>query len=479
VRRRVVDALGALIVAAAVVAPSAPAAAAAAAPAEQLDTATPIKHFLVLMQANHSFDNYFGTYPGADGIPDGTCMPFDPTDAAAGCVEPFHFEGQRITAMGQSREVHDEQYNGGGMDGFVAAFRHWPDVGSQPMGYYDDRDIPYYWNVADNYVLFDRLFASASGSSFWNHMFWVTGTPANPAADELDPAGFDAVPTIFDRLQEAGVSWKFYVQNYRPEITFRTPGEGHAAAQLIRVPLLNYHRFLDDPALNSRIVDISEYYQDLRNDSLPAVSFMVPSGSSEHPPGNIHAGERFVSSLVDALMSSSSWDRSAFMWTYDDSGGWYDHVTPPTVGADTLGFRVPALLVSGYAQRGQVNHTQLDSTSALKFVEDNWSIAPLTARDANANSLTSAFSFNQLPRQPEVLPLNGSATPAPPLVAVDSIYRYYGAAAAFVLLLCLVAGVRSAVVARRRRRSPAATPEPETATEIETETATEMEATVR
>jgi phospholipase C len=444
VRRRVVDALGALVVAAAVVAPSAPAAAAAAAPAEQLDTATPIKHFLVLMQANHSFDNYFGTYPGADGIPDGTCMPFDPTDAAAGCVEPFHFEGQRITAMGQSREVHDEQYNGGGMDGFVAAFRHWPDVGSQPMGYYDDRDIPYYWNVADNYVLFDRLFASASGSSFWNHMFWVTGTPANPAADELDPAGFDAVPTIFDRLQEAGVSWKFYVQNYRPEITFRTPGEGHAAAQLIRVPLLNYHRFLDDPALNSRIVDISEYYQDLRNDSLPAVSFMVPSGSSEHPPGNIHAGERFVSSLVDALMSSSSWDRSAFMWTYDDWGGWYDHVSPPVVDAYGYGFRSPALLVSPYARRGHVDHTTLDFTSELRFIENNWGVPPLAARDAAANDITSAFDFSAAPRDAVLLGSGREATEPPP-DAAGVVYVNYGVA---VLVFAFL--MASAVRHRRR-----------------------------
>jgi phospholipase C len=215
------------------------------------------------------------------------------------------------------------------------------------MGYYDDRDIPFYWNVADNYVLFDRLFTSASGGSVWNHMFWVTGTPGNPDADVLLPGGFDHVPTIFDRLHDAGISWKFYVQNYRPEITFRTPGEGDAASQVVWVPLLNYNRFLDDPQLSSRIVDMEEYFRDLQQGDLPAVSFMVPSGASEHPPGSIQAGERFVRSLINALMSSSAWDSSAFMWTYDDWGGWYDHVPPPQVDEYGYGFRAPALLPRG------------------------------------------------------------------------------------------------------------------------------------
>ena len=121
--------------------------------------------------------------------------------------------------------------------------------------------------------------------------------------------------------------------------------------------------------------------------TLPAVSYIVPAGASEHPPGRIQAGERFVRSLLNALASSSSWKDSAFTWTYDDWGGWYDHVKPPQVDRYGYGFRAPALLVSAYARRGHVDHTQLDFTSILKFIEENWNLKPLAARDAAANSL--------------------------------------------------------------------------------------------
>jgi phospholipase C len=444
VRRRVAGALGALAVVIAMVAPTAPAAASDGPAADSLTTTTKIKHFVVLMQANHSFDNYFGTYPGAEGTPAKTCVPVDPRTPGK-CVKPFHLEGQALAAMGQSPPVHAAQYDAGAMDGFISAFQRWQGVGDQPMGYYDDRDIPFYWNVADNYVLFDRLFTSAAGSSVWNHMFWTTGAPGNPAADELVPTGFDGVPTIFDRLQAAGVSWKFYVQNYKPEITMRTPGEGHASAQLVRVPLLNYSRYLDDPALHSRIVDMSEYYKDLANGTLPAVSFMSPAGASEHAPSSVQTGERFVSSLVDGLMTSSSWKSSAFMWTYDDSGGWYDHVRPPAVDQYGYGFRSPGLLVSPYAKRGHVDHTTLDFTSELKFIENNWGVAPLAARDAAAKDITSAFDFSAPPRAATLLGTSRGTTPTP-TNATTVVYLCYGLA---VMVLAM-----SAVIWTWRRRRP-------------------------
>jgi phospholipase C len=449
-RRRIPAAAGALAMAAALWgAPPAPSAAAAPAgdmaAAEDLPTATPIKHFVVLMQQNHSFDNYFGTYPGADGIPPGTCMPVDPTDPSTDCIEPFHIGGQGIVDMGHTGDVYARQLDNGAMDGFVSVFDKRRDIGTQPMGYYDDRDIPYYWNVADNYVLFDRLFTSAAAGSVWNHMFWVTGTPGNPDADALDPAGFDHVPTIFDRLHEAGISWKFYVQNYQPDVTFRTPGDGHATNQLAWVPPLNYNRFLDDPALHDRIVDMSEYYEDLAAGTLPAVSFMAPSGASEHPPSNVQSGVRFVRTLINALMSSTSWDSSAFMWTYDDWGGWYDHVVPPAVDAYGYGFRSPALLVSPYARRGHVDHTTLDFTSELKFIENNWGVAPLAERDRAANDITSAFDFSAGPREPVILDDSRTITEIP-AVRARTVYLAYGSA---VLALPVLV-----VVALRRRSTP-------------------------
>jgi len=368
-------------------------------------TSTPIKHFIFLMQENHSFDNYFGTYPGADGPPPGTCIPVDPTRPGGRCVEPFRVGGRAITDLGHSRLVHDEQFRGGQMDGFVAAAGL---VGSEngriAMGYYDDRDIPFYWNVADEYVLFDRLFTSAAGGSVANHMYWITGQSGNLSGETIPPGGFTNIPTIFDRLDAAGVSWKFYIQNYDPAITFRNPGTGDRQSQIVWAPLLAYPRYLDNPRLKSRIVDTEQFHDDLANGTLPEVAYMVPAGSSEHPPGIPREGQRFVRNLINALMRSNYWSTSAFMWAYDDWGGWYDHVPPPRVDESGYGFRTPALLVSPYARRGHIDSTTLDFTSALKFIEDNWGVEPLAKRDRAAKSIAGAFDFTKPPRPAVLLP---------------------------------------------------------------------------
>ena len=451
-RHRILAALGALGVTLAAWTATAPVASAAPgdgafAPAASLSTKTPIKHFVVLMQENHSFDNYFGHYPGADGLPADTCMPKDPTGVTTSdCVKPFHIGGQAVVDLGHSGDVYKAEFNGGAMNGFVSAFDSHRGAGDEAMGYYDERDLPFYYNVADNYVLFDRLFTSAAGGSVWNHMYWVTGSPGNPAADELIPTGFDAVPTIFDRLQAAGISWKFYVQNYKPQITFRSGASGDAGSQVVWVPPLTYNRFLDNPALHDRIVGMDQYYKDLHDGTLPAVSFMVPSGASEHPPGSIQAGERFVRGLINELMRSSAWDSSAFMWTYDDWGGWYDHVVPPAVDAYGYGFRSPSLLVSPYAKRGYVDHTQLDFTSELKFIENNWGVQPLAQRDANANDITTAFDFSAPARSPVLLD-DSRATPTVPNTRTNAVYLSYGAAGMALVVLLAVG------LTRRRRTS--------------------------
>ncbi len=365
---------------------------------------TPIEHFMVLMQENHTFDNYFGTYPGADGFPKNACQKISVDKPSKGCIKPLHLGERAILDLGHSKRVFEQQFNGGRMDGFVDAHRR--DTGrvdENVMGYYDDRDIPYYWNLADNFVLFDRFFTSAAAGSVQNHMYWVTGTPGNPDGESIPQGGFGDLPTIFDRLEESGVSWKFYVQNYDPQITFRTPGTGDRASQMLWAPLLAYGRYLDDPRLNSKIVDLDEYYEDLRKGTLPSVAYMVPSGASEHPPGRIQAGERFIRGLVNALMRSPYWEKSAFMWTYDDWGGFYDHVPPPQVDKYGYGFRVPSLLVSPYAKKGRVDSTTLDFTSILKFIERNWRLRPLASRDRKAKTFMRAFDFDSPPRKPELL----------------------------------------------------------------------------
>ena len=374
----------------------------------EVETETPIKHLIFLMQENHSFDNYFGSYPGADGIPEGVCMPLDPTDPNdERCVEPFLIGSNdvQLDDPDHSEATSRIQYNDGKMDGFVYALNLRNQDGRLAMGYYDGETLPFHWNVADDYVLFDRFFSSASGGSFINHMYWVSGAPGAvpPGGNQQDVLA--ETVTIFDRLESAGISWKFYVQNYEPALNYRTADEfpGNRASQVIWVPLLNFDRFLDDPNLNSHIVNLDEYFDDLANDTLPDVAFMVPSGPSEHPPSNLLSGQRFIKSLVQALMSSSSWESSAIIWSYDDWGGWYDHVPPPQVDEYGYGFRVPALLVSPYAKQGYIDSTTLDYTSALRFIEDNWGLEPMAERDAQANSLTQAFDFEKPPRPPSII----------------------------------------------------------------------------
>jgi phospholipase C len=441
--RRLPAAMAAALVAAAACAP-----ASGAAPATPR---TPIRHIVTLMQENHSFDNYFGTYPGADGIPPGTCMPINSQNGPKPCVKPFRLGGKAVQDLGHSRPVFTSQYDGGKLDGFLLS-GELEGIGVQPnvMGHYDGADLPFYWNIAKRYVLFDRFFTSAAAGSVQNHMYWVTGGPGS-AEDVIPQNGFGDIPTIFDRLERRNISWKFYVQNYRPSITYRSRGVGDSGAQPVWVPLLAYNRYIGNPRLFSHIVDLSEYYRDLQNGTLPAVSYIVPAGSSEHPPGNIHAGQRFVRTLINSLQQSSAWKSSAFTWTYDDWGGWYDHVRPPQVDRYGYGFRAPALLVSPYARRGYIDHTTLDFTSILRFIEENWSLPPLAQRDARANSIRSAFDFSQPPRAPEFV----SAKLKPPSTYTRPhryLYVVYGAA----LVLAMLGLQIAAIAAKRRRRRLAA-----------------------
>jgi phospholipase C len=407
-------------------------------------TKTPIEHFIVLLQENHTFDNYFGTYPGADGIPPNVNMPIDPANPGAGYVSPWHLGNTTLTDLSHSLATFRDQYNGGKVDSFISALNQRNQNGKLSMGYYDDRDIPYYWNLADHYVLFDHFFSSAGDGSFANHLYWVAGVPpASSHGQELATA-LATVPTIFDRLQAAGVSWKFYVQNYDPTITYRNLGSvGNRESQVIWVPLLNLDRFIDDPVLSSHIVDLSQYFVDLEQGTLPAVAYIAPSGASEHPPSSLLSGQKFVKNLIQELMRSRHWDSSAFMLAYDDWGGWYDHVVPPQVDENGYGFRVPAILISPYAKEGFIDKTQLDFTSMLKFIEENWDIEPLSDRDASANNFLSAFDFNQAPRQAIFIPLTRetqlTAKPDPSRV----IYLVYGMAFVVSVLAISFAYLRS------------------------------------
>ena len=418
-----------------------------AAPAAAADKQ--IQHVVFLMQENHTFDNYFSAFPGVEQPPDNVCAPNwvptptpkptvlktpdatpsksagpsqtskskatptptptpTPPPSASTCYPRFHLSSHRTVDLNHGTDAAVRAFDGGQMDGFSAAQATYNLPTDLTMGYYDGTDLPLYYNLAHDYVLAQRFFSSAWGSSEINHMYSVAGRGGGTVPAD----GYD-FPTIFDRLQAAGVSWKFYVQNYDPTITFRNKDlSTNKVSQLIWAPLLNFPQFVDDPNLASHIVDLSQYYTDLNNGQLPAVAYLVPSGLSEHPPGDITVGQSFGVTTMTSLMRSSAWSSSFGIITWDDWGGWYDHVAPPAVDADGYGFRVPAILVSPYARSGTIDNTTYDFTSVLKFIEDNWSLQPLTARDATANSIANALDLSR-PAASPVFPAQVFQAPPP------------------------------------------------------------------
>jgi phospholipase C len=440
-----------------------PAAASARPPGARAATTTPIKHFVFLMQGGRTFDNYFGHYPGADGPPAGACQATVTGRPKDGCVKPFPLPGIQVPALSASGTVISQQYDGGAMNGFVSAYLKEGRDGPLAMGYYGRRELPFYWDAADNYVLFDHFFSSALYGARVNRSYWVSAAPPRSRGGQAPGSGYGSEPTIFDRLQAAGITWKFYVQDYHPDATYLTATPSDPNTQTVRVPLLNYARFVDDPLLRTHIVGMAQYYRDLADGTLPAVAYMASGPDNERSSRSIPAAQNMIHNLVTQLMQSRYWDSSALMWSYDGSGGWYDHVPPPRAGSPgagsagpgsaRFGLRVPALLVSAYARKGQVNHAVLDYTSALKFIEQNWRLRPLTARDARATSLSSAFDFAAPPRPAAILPapmsaVAGAARP-PGAVPRGTIYALYAAAAAMALGLFLLAVVLSAQAARR------------------------------
>jgi phospholipase C len=409
--------------------PPASAALAAAAPRAR----TPIGHFVMLLQQGHSFDNYFGGYPGADGIPPGVCMPVLPAHPARGCVRPYPLGDTNNRRLDHSRKTALRQDHHGRLDGFVAALRVRHQDGAVAMGHHTRAELSFHWNVADQYVLFDRFFGAALDGDAYDRGYWLAGRP------QLGDG-----PTIFDRLQARGISWKFYVANYDPRLNASTPPaarNAHWARVVHDVPVLGVPRFVADPRLFARVVDLRQYVADLRDGTLPAVSFVVDHGASEAPPGSLEVGQRSVRSLVNALMRSSAWPTSALLYTYDNWGGFYDHVTPPKVDPYGDGFRVPALLISPWARTHHVDHTQLDHTAGIAFIERNYGLAPLAGRDAHARTIDGALDFHQAARPPSLVAFTQPGI-APPLLKrprTALLYSLYATALATALLVLAVA----------------------------------------
>jgi phospholipase C len=430
-----------------------------------------IKHVIIVMQENRSFDSYFGTFPGADVIPmsDGqptVCVP----GPRRGCTRPYHdtadINGGGPHSVGNA--VAD--VNGGKMDGFIrqrdAAQAHCnnrydpactssgpPDV----MGYHTAAEIPNYWTYAKDFVLDDHMFEPVKSWSLPDHLYMVsawsarcrTRSPMSCVNDIGGPYGvaqFDqavhqelasgkesidlAWTDITWLLYAHHVSWAYYIETGTQPDCENDSAETCAAVKQAATapgvfnPLPLFGDVQHDHQLNN-IRPLSSYFGDAKAGTLPSVSWITPSGSnSEHPPASIHQGQAYVTAVINAAMESPDWKSTALFLAWDDWGGFYDHVVPPTVDLNGYGLRVPAITISPYAKRGFIDQQPLSSDAYLKFIEDDFlggaRLDPSTdgRRDPRPDvredqpvlgNLAQDFNFNQPPRPPVLLPTNPPA----------------------------------------------------------------------
>ncbi len=374
-----------------------------------------IQHVIWIIQENHSFDNYFGTFPGANGLPPQTALPRVPGGKPV--VKPFHMpEGEPLIDLEHSWESAHACYDNGRMDGFV-----WAEGTPYTMGYYDSTDIPNYWQYAHEYTLCDRYFSSEMSGSSPNHVYTVAAQSGelNNIGDlkDLDRRlddddGFNFA-SIVKRFTGKGISWKYYVET-RP----LPPDAAQINAHLSNLAYPDPHTFTlwnpmpgfkairDNPKMMDHLVSENDFYADLKNGTLPQVSWLIPDfQDSEHPPEPIKQGMWYVTRLINAVMRSPYWKNTAIFLCWDDYGGFYDHVEPPEVDAYGYGPRVPMIVISPYARKHYISHVTYDLTSVLKFIEDRWHLKNLTSRDGRANGMISCFDFDAAPSSPTIIPV--------------------------------------------------------------------------
>jgi phospholipase C len=327
-----------------------------------------IKNIVVVLQENHTFDNYFGTFPGADGTAGKSiCLPQSP--GSAKCVSPFHDANVTPVDMTHGHVAARADYDGGKMDAFVFTEKN-----NETMGFYDQRDLPRYWKAAQQYVLCDRFFSSVMSQSAPNHLHLVAGT-AGGLLDNHVPTTLNFAP-IFQQLDTAGVSWKAY--------GFTNWYKSFAYVQ-------------NSPTAQGNFLGASQFANDVVGGTLSQVSWIIgAAGGDEHPPKNIQTGEASVADgIVNLLGKSPYWGSLAVFATYDDYGGFYDHVAPPQVDQFGYGFRVPCLVISPFAKAGFIDSVVNDHTSILRFIEERYGLSALSTRDAAANSMLEAFDFTK------------------------------------------------------------------------------------
>ena len=385
----------------------------------------PIEHVIIIMQENRSFDSYFGTFKGADGFPEGTCQPLVQGGPKGGCVKPFH-DPHDVNAGGPHRAADaklqlDDGITHARMDGFVhqqtLAFSRSQCHPTKPatgvclgmadgtarhdvMGYHDARDIPNYWDYARHFVLQDRMFAGVRGYSLATHLDLVSEWSA-VCADKTDVSTCVTSPTpppdvgkqqlfpwvsLFELLDSNNVSWKYYLAaGGEPDcddddMTCAPQVKQSPSVQSIWNPAPGFAWVkAQGPAyVAAHNPPLDQFLLDAQAGVLPKVAWVVPNADvSEHPPGGVTAGMEYVTALVNAVMASPNWASSAIFLTWDDWGGFYDHVIPPNIDRNAtstpiqgFGLRVPGILISPYAKARTIDHSVLSFDSYATFIED-------------------------------------------------------------------------------------------------------------
>lgn len=429
-----------------------------------------IKHVIIIMQENRSFDNYFGTYPGADGIPmkngvPRVCMP-DP--AQHRCYRPFHDRADVNLGGPHGAADVPADTHGGKMNGFITRLpagnplsMYYPPfpsttcgdpynplcTGGPPdvVGYHTGADIPNYWAYAKNFVLQDHMFEPVSSFSLVSHLYMMSGWSAScktnqakscvnnrvsppfvsPQPGLTTPRPIYAWTDITYLLDKHHVSWKYYVDPATGAYCTNAGPTCHTLAEKGTPMLWNVLPFFttfEQGNKWSNDQSLGNFFTDARKGTLPSVAWIAPSGTnSEHPAGLVSTGQSYVTSMINAVMRSPEWNSTAIILAWDDWGGFYDNVVPPRVDQNGYGLRVPSIVISPYAKRGFVDHQTLSFDAYLKFIEDDFmSSARLNpATDGRPDprpdvreqahilgNLVTDFNFNQKPRPPVILPVH-------------------------------------------------------------------------
>ena len=387
-----------------------------------------IRHVIVIMQENRSFDEYFGTFPGADGIPAGVCLP-DPR--RGGCKKPYadHHDHNFNEPHGAGGFYAD--VNGGYMNGFVAESEKFCKPAgpcrTDVMGYHTGSDIPNYWAYASNFVLDDHMFDSSLSWSTPAHLYEVSAWSAK-CNRRNDPMSCTSTPYPIKRsaanptpyawtdltwmLYRHHVSWGYYLDHGVQ--TVKHP----SGVPLIWNILPGFTDVHTDGQLHN-IRPLAVFKAQAKAGTLPNVSWIAPNRrDSEHPGALVSTGQAYVTRIINAVMKSPDWNSSAIFLAWDDWGGFYDNVAPPYVDGLGYGIRVPAMVISPYARSGYIDHQPLSFDAYLKFIEDDFlngaRLNPASdgRRDSRPDvrenapglgNLVSDFDFSQSPLPPLIL----------------------------------------------------------------------------